>query len=238
MAIKGIDSLTGAKLQKIKDEYGKNTIQKASKAKIALDNAVRNEPGEYDNSYAKLSDKLLSEYINTPNFSYDHRTDPMYAAYAESYKKAGEKAMRDTMARATELTGGYSSSYAQSAGAQNYSTYLDELNSIIPQLQDKAYQRYLDEREDGLAKIEASRDLDSDIYEKHRDKVKDYKDKREYYTDRYEYERELEDAREERLAELILEIAEMENEGYYKDLELLNAQRKLGLEEFKTKYAN
>ena len=52
------------------------------------------------------------------------------------YVKNGKKAMLDTIANATALTGGYANSYAVSAGNQSYNDYLNNLNEIALDLYD------------------------------------------------------------------------------------------------------
>ena len=54
----------------------------------------------------------------------------------------GSRAMRDTMGQAAALTGGYGSSYAQSAGQQQYALYLQKLGEAMPELYQAAYERY------------------------------------------------------------------------------------------------
>lgn len=60
-------------------------------------------------------------------------------------------AMMDTLGQAAALTGGYGSSYAQSAGQQAYQSYLQGLNDKIPELYQLALERY-DREADGLYK--------------------------------------------------------------------------------------
>ena len=57
----------------------------------------------------------------------------------------GQRAMQDTMGQAAALTGGYGNSYAQIAGQQQYNQYMEGLNDIVPELEQRAYQRYADE---------------------------------------------------------------------------------------------
>ena len=46
--------------------------------------------------------------------------------------------MEDTLGKAAALTGGYASSYAQSAGQQAYNGYLQELAALVPELRQAA----------------------------------------------------------------------------------------------------
>ena len=56
--------------------------------------------------------------------------------------------MEDTQGKAAALTGGYGSSYGQTAGQQVYNSYMNDLNSKIPELEQLAYQRYQQEGQD------------------------------------------------------------------------------------------
>ena len=78
--------------------------------------------------------------------------DAMYQMYKDQYQQGGQRAMRDTIGQASALTGGYGSSYAQTAGQQTYQGYLQELNQLIPQLRQQAYEEYRDEGQDLLNK--------------------------------------------------------------------------------------
>jgi len=50
--------------------------------------------------------------------------------------------MQDVMGQAAAMTGGYGSSYAQTVGNQAYRGYLSELNNVIPELYQLAYDKY------------------------------------------------------------------------------------------------
>lgn len=54
-------------------------------------------------------------------------------------------AMEDTLGKAVALTGGYASSYAQSAGQQAYNGYLQELAAMVPELRQAALAEYQQE---------------------------------------------------------------------------------------------
>jgi hypothetical protein len=72
----------------------------------------------------------------------------VYQAYAARYLTQGRAAMEDTMGRAAALTGGYGSTYAESAAQQAYGTYLSRLNDVLPDLYGAAYKRHRDAQSD------------------------------------------------------------------------------------------
>ena len=90
-------------------------------------------------------ESLYAAITGRKAFSYNPNTDPMYRSYADRYVQDGRMAMRDTMGQAAALTGGYGSSYAQSAGQQQYDEYLRSLSEVLPELYGLAYQQYSDQ---------------------------------------------------------------------------------------------
>ena len=91
---------------------------------------------------------LINSILNREKFSYDLNGDALYQQYKDQYMKQGKLAMQDTMGQAAALTGGYGNSYAATAGNQAYQAHLDQLNDIIPELYEMAYDRYNQEGQD------------------------------------------------------------------------------------------
>ena len=87
-------------------------------------------------------EELYTAITRRPAFTYDPGRDPLYRATADRYVQNGRRAMRDTLGQAASLTGGYGSSYAQSAGQQRYDEYLRSLSDALPELYGLAWQRY------------------------------------------------------------------------------------------------
>lgn len=82
------------------------------------------------------------------SFSYNAESDPVYQAYAARYLRAGRSAMEDTLGRTSALTGGYGSTYAESAAQQAYAAYLARLNDVLPDLYGAAYKRHREQQSD------------------------------------------------------------------------------------------
>ena len=100
-------------------------------------------------SYANqgVIQQLTDQILNRKPFTYDVNADPLYQQYKDSYMHNGRLAMMDTTAQMSGLTGGYGNSYAASAGNQAYQGYLTQLNNVIPELYEAAYNRSLREEE-------------------------------------------------------------------------------------------
>ncbi len=95
----------------------------------------------------------VKDYKGRDKFSYDINKDALYKQYAEKYMRQGQMAMMDTMGQAAMLSGGYGNSYAQSVGQQAYQSELQNLNDIVPQLYELAYDKYQQEGQDMLNAI-------------------------------------------------------------------------------------
>ena len=120
-------------------------------AKKKRDTALASDPRN-NAQFGAMTKEYLDRYLNRKDFTYDANMDPLYKQYAEAYKRNGNTAMRDTMANAATLSGGFSNSFAQTAGQQQYNQYMTALNDKIPELYAMAYDKYINEGNDLLNK--------------------------------------------------------------------------------------
>lgn len=139
--------------------------------------SMKNAPPEFQDEYKERIEAKLAEIENRPDFEYDFTQDPTYQNYREQYIREGNLAMQDTVADVASLTGGYGSSYAASAGSQAFQSYLNDLNNVIPELQQQAYQRYRDEGEDMWNEFSALRGLREDEFAQYQQEYQQYVDK-------------------------------------------------------------
>lgn len=96
-------------------------------------------------SYDADVQSTYKKLANRKQFKYSPSADPAYKAYRDSYQREGQQAMKNTMAEAADLTGGYGNTYAQRLGQQQYGAYLEKLNDVMPELYSDAWQRYQSE---------------------------------------------------------------------------------------------
>lgn len=140
---------------------------------------------EYKGNYASPYDadlqNLYGQILNRDKFHYDINSDALYQQYRDQYVQQGQNAMRDTMGRAAALTGGYGSSYGQNVGQQAYNSYLQNLNDIVPELYDRAYQQYSDDFNRDLTAYQTAYEADNNAYNR-------YANERDYWTDRSDTE--------------------------------------------------
>lgn len=99
------------------------------------------------NQYASAMADAVNRLNSIQRFTYDQKNDPLYQQYAEMYQKNAKLAMQDTVGQATALTGGYGSSYAETAGQSMYNQQMNQLNDKALDLYNaslNAYNSYVD----------------------------------------------------------------------------------------------
>ena len=143
-------------------------------AQAYLNQVQSRRPGEYQSQWDGELTELYNRIANRKQFSYDIGTDPVYQQYREQYQRQGRLAMQDTMGQAAALTGGYGSTYGEQVGQQAYNAYLQNLNDVVPDLYNAAYNRYRDEGTDLYNQYGLLSDRENQAYSRYRDTVNDY----------------------------------------------------------------
>ena len=128
-------------------EYKAPTTKPAIKQQIKQEQQARPQGmgGSTNDPYVAQANALYQQLMSRGPFRYDMQGDMLYRQYADQYQQLGRQAMQDTMGYASGQTGGYNSSWGQTLGQQAYQGYLGQLNSMIPDFYDRAYQAYLNE---------------------------------------------------------------------------------------------
>jgi peptidoglycan hydrolase-like protein with peptidoglycan-binding domain len=171
------------------DDYQESDI--VTQAKDALNAQLSQKPGEYNSQWQAQLDDTINKILNREKFSYDLNGDALYQQYKDKYIQQGKMAMEDAIGQASAMTGGYGNSYAQTVGQQQYNAQLQNLNDIVPELYQMAYDKYNQEGQDlynQYAMLGAQEEQD---YGRHRDSVSDWQAERDYLTGRYDTERDL-----------------------------------------------
>ncbi len=145
---------------------------------------------------SRYGDRLDTAIEGVTNFQYDPMKDASYQALAKVYGKRGEAAAKNTIADASMLNGGLSTSYAASAAQQMRNDYNAELASLIPDLEERAFNRSVQ----SLAALGDAEDRDygryrdlvgdtqwkyTQDYQKYRDRVSDQQWARNFNLDVY-----------------------------------------------------
>lgn len=135
-------------LSKYDSGYQKSDdVINAESKKTDAENAVNNY-GDFSYSNQGQFDEIMNKILNREDFSYDLNGDALYQQYKDKYVQQGKMAMQDTMGQAAAMTGGYGNSYASTVGNQAYQASLENLNDIVPELYQMAYDRYNQEGQD------------------------------------------------------------------------------------------
>ena len=129
-------------------EQGYTPSDEVTAARAYRDSVAAMEPGAYQSRFEEKLQELYDQIAGREAFDYDPEEDEAYRRYTKLYAAKGAAAMEDTLGKAASLTGGYGSSYAQSAGQQAYNGYLQELAALVPELRQAALAEY---RQEGQA---------------------------------------------------------------------------------------
>ena len=160
---------TAAALDQLEKGYIPSSDVEAERA--LLDSLALLRPADYESDFTAQLDALYQEISSRPGFSYDPASDAAYQSYALQYARQGRAAMSDTLGQTAHLTGGYGSSYAQSAAQQSYQRYLQQLSDVLPQLQSAAYNRYRDAGDALLDRYKLLQGQDEEAYGRWQDLV-------------------------------------------------------------------
>ena len=160
-----------------------------TQAREALNTQLAQKPGAYQSQWQTQLDDTINKILNREKFSYDLNGDALYQQYKDKYIQQGKMAMGDAIGQASAMTGGYGNSYAQSVGQQAYQAQLDNLNDIVPELYQMAYDKYNQEGQDLYNLYSMLGAEDDRDYGRYRDTVADYLTERDYLTGRYDAER-------------------------------------------------
>lgn len=123
-------------------EKGYDPSDEVDLAAALRDSIEGMKPGDYVPGFQEELEELYRQLLERRQFSYDPSADAAYQNYAKLYQQAGHAAMSDTLGQAAALTGGYDSTYAQSAAQQAYNAYMQQLTALLPELEQQALRRH------------------------------------------------------------------------------------------------
>ena len=143
------------------------------------------------NPWYREAQDLLIRQQNRPAFSYDPEQDVFWQSAKDQYLRQGQKAMEDTLGRASALSGGYASSYAQKLGQQSYRESLGALGKLLPELYDRAKASYDSETKRLLDQIDTALGLYDSDYQNYLDAVEARERQAEFDRDSDRWAQEL-----------------------------------------------
>ena len=171
------------------DAYAPSDV--VQQANTILQQHRDNQPGAYQSQWQDEISDYLNQIQNRDPFSYDMNADALYQQYKDNYIQQGKMAMMDTMGQAAGLTGGYGNSYGQSVGQQAYNQQLSQLNNIMPELYQMAFDRYAYEGQQLQDNLNMYMGLENQDYGRYQDSVDNWYTQLQYLTNQYNTEREL-----------------------------------------------
>ena len=127
-------------------------------------------PSSFNSEYDDLINTEINNLKNA-EFKYDPYADPLYSSFKKTYTREGRRASEDTMAQAAAMTGGIPSSYAVMAGQQAGNYYAGQMADKIPELEQMAYNRYLQDQNKRLELINLMRGERDTAYDRHLDDI-------------------------------------------------------------------
>lgn len=158
-------------------------VEKAKQEVLASDAA---KPGEYTSKWQQQLDAAMDKILNREAFSYDLNGDALYRQYKDRAVKNGRLAMMDTMGQAAAMTGGYGSSYAQSAGQQAYQKQMDTLTDQAAQLYDRARQDYDRQGQTDRDRYDLLRQRENSSYNQYKQSLSSWETENQRLWDRYD----------------------------------------------------
>lgn len=157
-------------------KYDPSGDQQYQEALGRLQEAQKTQAPSYAGTYDKQLEDIYNKIVGRKDFSYDVNEDALYQQYKDQYTTLGKQAMQDTLGQAAALTGGYDSTYAQGAAQQQYDAYLQRLGDVVPDLYDKAYDRYQQEGTDMMQQYQMLGGLRDTEYSRYQDEYNRYMD--------------------------------------------------------------
>lgn len=139
----------------------------------------------YSSQWQAQIQEYLNKIMNRDPFSYNFNDDALYQQYKDIYTQMGLMAMMDTMGQASAMTGGYGNSYAQTVGQQAYNQQLSQLNDVLPELYQMAYDRYAYEGDQLYQQYGLLMDQENMDYNRYMDKYNQWANTRDYLAGQY-----------------------------------------------------
>lgn len=143
--------------------------QPSASVTAAQDYLKKVKEGGYDKQWSTQLDALANEYMGRGAFEYDASSDVQWQQAKAQGLAGADLAMRDTMAQAAALSGGYGNSYAQTVGQQVYQQGVADVMAMAPEYYQAAYQRYKDEGDRMLQDISLAQSMDEAAYARYAD---------------------------------------------------------------------
>ena len=140
-----------------RDKYGQSMVDKInagpqfSESVTQAFDWLQGQQDYFKNGKTSWDDKIFGQIDaieNREEFVYDVDNDQLFQQALASAMNSGKTAMQDTIGQASALTGGYSSTFATSAGNQAYNQFIEDAYDNLPQYYQMALETYKAEGEE------------------------------------------------------------------------------------------
>lgn len=146
-------------------------------------------PAAFESPYKTETDALIKEILDTPDFAYNKDADPLYGQYKKEYTDNADRTFNNEIGDLSALTGGRLNSWAVSAASGAQQNIMQDLDNIIPELEERALDRYNNNIAQKTNRLAVLRDADNTEYGKYRDKILDYNNDRNFSRGAFESDR-------------------------------------------------
>ena len=170
----------------MEEKEKKTPLSDLEKAKQEALSSDAKKPGEYTSKWQQQLDAAMDKILNRERFSYDLNGDALYRQYKDRAVKNGRLAMMDTMGQAAAMTGGYGSSYAQSAGQQAYQKQMDGLTDQASRLYDEAREDYDRQGQADRDRYDVLRQRENSSYNQYKQQRSDWEAENTRLWNRYD----------------------------------------------------
>lgn len=139
----------------------------------------------YNNRYDQQIQSKIAEIMGRDAFSYDAENDPLYSQYRKQYAREGKRSTEDTLGAVAAASGGIPSSYAATAAAQAGNYYAAQMTDKIPELEQLAYQKYLNEYNMDVSDLGVLQGAEASDYAKYQNDLAQYNTDRNFDYNRW-----------------------------------------------------
>lgn len=126
---------------------------------------------QYDSRYDDVMQGLLDKIMNGGKFDYDINGDTTFQTYKNTAERSARMAAEDALARANAASGGYGNTYSQAMANQQYNAEMQRVADVVPELEDRAYTRWQNDKNDTMNQYSLAADADSRDYARWNDSL-------------------------------------------------------------------
>jgi hypothetical protein len=175
------------------DSYAKSAgLQDLTAYKPPEAPAMREAPTgpTYQDPYAGRINDLLDEILGAKPYSYNPEQDPMFSAARDRYMTEAARTGENTLGAVSGMTGGHPSSWAVTAAGQAQNQLISQFEgTVAPQLEQAAYQRYLNEQAAQTNNLQTLLGVSGQEYGRYTDALNQYNQDRSFDRSVFESDR-------------------------------------------------